>query len=166
MMAVITYADMLTFTLMSGSEPPDATDKPGLRLLRESIFPRFSIAEAAKRLEVSTRTIIRYEAPDANLQSAGARRYRELLELVKEEKARQSTAAVRTFVEKSEGRPAAAVLHELEGLMNALPDDDVGDAVQLFLDVQQELNGKHDPVRVLERAAHITLRAFRKRLSP
>jgi len=75
-----------------------------------------------------------------------------------------NTPSIRTFIEQQSmpgGPTLGAAFHELAVLLDRLPADQRAPAVQTFVDVQRQLDdGSIDPMKTLEAAAEVTVKAF------
>ena len=115
--------------------------------------------DVAKAVDISLKPVGRIEREG---RGHHLRRVRGFLEQLAGPSAGVQT--VRTFIEEQSapgGKPLALAFHELAGLLDRLPAEQRGPAVQTFLDVQRQLDDASvDPLKTLEAAAQVTVKAF------
>jgi transcriptional regulator with XRE-family HTH domain len=128
----------------------------GLRLARG-----LSQENVAQALDISLKTVGRIEKEG---RGHNLRRIRAFLEGLSATSDSTAVQSVRTFIDHESvpgGRPLALAFHELAALLDRLPIDQRGPAVQTFIDVQRRLDdGAFDPLKTLEAAAQVTVKAF------
>jgi transcriptional regulator with XRE-family HTH domain len=116
--------------------------------------------EVATAVDISLKTVGRIEREG---RGHHLRRVRNFLEQLKPESA-TSVQAVRTFIAEQSvpgQKPLALAFHELAALLDRLPAEQRAPAVQTFLEVQRQLDDASvDPLKTLESAAHVTIKAF------
>lgn len=122
-----------------------------------------SQSDVAKALDISLKTIGRVEKEG---RGHNLRRIRRFLESLAPPMPGSTAdgSGIRAFIEEQTvpGRgPLGLAFHELAALLDALPPEHRGIAVQTFVDVQRQLeDASVDPLRTLEAAAQVTIKAF------
>jgi transcriptional regulator with XRE-family HTH domain len=138
--------------------------QPG-EVIRELRLARgLSQSEVARALDISLRTVVRLEKEGRGHHLKRVRNYLEDLAERAAERPAAGAEFVRSLIAQHSapgGRPLALAFHELAALLDRLPGEQRAPAVETFIDVQRQLDDASlDPLKTLEAAAQITVKAF------
>ena len=138
---------------MSSTKSPSSHPGESIRELR--LAHGLSQSDVARALDISLRTVVRIENEGRGHNIRRVRKYLEELPA----RAAERPAAGAELVPG--GRPLALAFHELAALLDRLPVEQRSPAVETFIDVQRQLDDASlDPLKTLEAAAQITVKAF------
>jgi transcriptional regulator with XRE-family HTH domain len=136
-----------------------ATDVRELRVARG-----LSQTDVARELDISLRTVVRLEKEGRGHNLRRVRKYLEGLPSLAAEGTAAGSEFVRSLIAQHSapgGVPLALAFHELAALFERLPAEQRAPAVETFIEMQRRLEGTSlDPLKTLETAAHITIKAF------
>jgi transcriptional regulator with XRE-family HTH domain len=144
------------------SMPENEKSPPGEEIRALRIAQGLSQVDVAKALDISTKTVGRLEREG---RGHNLRRVRTFLEQFSASKdATASVQSLRTFIREQSvpgARPLSLAFHELAALLESIPDEQRSPAAQTFVDVQRQLeDASIDPLKTLEAAAQVTIKAF------
>lgn len=142
----------------------NVASRPGEEIRGLRLAQGLSQSDVARALDISLRTVVRLEKEGRGHHLKRVRNYLEDLSAKASKRPAEGAALVRSLIAEHSvpgGRPLALAFHELEALLDRLPVEQRAPAVETFIDVQRQLDDASlDPLKTLEAAAQITVKAF------